>query len=251
MTRGGLALELRDVQAERHDGTPVLRDVSFQVTRGERVALLGANGAGKSSLFLAAGGFLPFLGRIAILGVDLTAASLPSIRARMGFLFENADDQLFLDTVGDDVAFGPRAAGLGEAEVATRVHDALEAVGLPGLEPRSPKRLSLGERRLVALATVLAMRPEVLLLDELTANLDARSRRRVLGAVDRYGGTVLLLTHDLDAAARSTDRSIVLAEGRVVADLPTRDVASDRRVRLALGLDEGERPSRHHAPSAP
>jgi energy-coupling factor transporter ATP-binding protein EcfA2 len=232
-------LELRGIEANYPDGTAALRGLSL-VSRGpsERLAVLGANGAGKSSLFLAIAGFLAFRGSASVLGHAVVPAGLAELRRKVGFVFEDPGDQLFLETLGDDVAFGPRNAGLAEPEVAARVREALAAVGLAGFEERSPRRLSSGERRLAAIATALALRPEALVLDEPTANLDARARRRVVGTLARFRGGLILLTHDHEAARELADRAIVLAEGRIVCDAPAASALADPRGRAALGLDE-------------
>lgn len=233
-------LRFENVEATHADGTAALRGVSFELAAGERVALLGGNGAGKSSVFLALGGFLPFRGSIRAFDRELTGQSASEMRRRIGFVFESSDDQLLLDTLEEDVAFAPRCAGIGEAEVAERTARALEAVGLRGYERRNPRRLSFGERRLAALAGAFAQRPELLVLDEPTANLDARARRRVLDALVRFRGALLLLTHDLAAAAALTERALVLSEGRLVLSGPTDSVLWDTRAHAALGLEEDD-----------
>jgi cobalt/nickel transport system ATP-binding protein len=229
------------VEAAHSDGTPALRGVSLSLHSRERAAVLGANGAGKSSFFLVIGGFLPYRGSARLFGQEIASADMPQLRRRAGFVFERAEDQLFLETLGDDVAFGPRNAGLAESEVARRVAASLDAVGLRGFESRNTTRLSHGEARLAAIATALAMEPEILVVDEPTANLDARARRRVVGALAQFPGTLLLLTHDLDAAARLADRAFVLAEGRLVFDGSASDVETDPRAAAALGLLDTDR----------
>lgn len=239
-------LQFNSVRAAYPDGTRALRDVSFTIpSPASRVALLGGNGAGKSSVFLAAAGFLAFEGSIQILGESLPSArdslqkaKLAAIRSRVGFVFENAADQLFLETLFDDIAFGPRNAGMQESDVKNRVVKALSAVGLDGFESRHPGRLSNGERRLAAVATALVGEPQLLILDEPTANLDARARRRVLKVISQFGGAVLLLTHDLAAAREITDRSVVLAEGSVVFEGETARAFADPRTRDALGMED-------------
>jgi cobalt/nickel transport system ATP-binding protein len=242
-------LELVNLQARYPDGSSALRDVTLDVNAaGERVAILGGNGAGKSSLFLVLAGFLEFEGEARVMGLTLDRAHVAAIRRKVGFVFERPEDQLFLDSLAEDVAFGPRNAGLDETEVASRVARALDAVGLRGHEARHPRRLSQGEARLAALATALALEPELLVLDEPTANLDARGRRRVLAALDGFQGSILFLTHDLDAALLTTSRAIVLLEGRVVARGETAAVLGDPRARTALGLEET---APRHAERAP
>ncbi|MBI3817348.1 MAG: ABC transporter ATP-binding protein [Planctomycetes bacterium] len=232
-------LQFENVSAAHADGTPALRGVAFEIGgRAARAAVLGGNGAGKSSLFLTIAGFLAFEGSVNIFGEPLLKSSAESLRRKIGFVFENADDQLFLESVFEDIAFGPRNAGAREPEVRERVGAALAAVGLNGYETRHPRRLSQGERRLAAIATAIVMNPRLLVLDEPTANLDARARRRVLLCLKQFDGAVLLLTHDFDAAREITDRSIVLAEGRVVFDGATERAFSEPRARAALGVED-------------
>lgn len=239
-------LQFEHVQASHADGTPALRGVSFEL-HGERlrVALLGGNGAGKSSLFLVLGGFLPYEGIIRYRGESLNSNNIASFRARTGFVFENASDQFFLETIGEDVAFGPRNAGVAESDVTRRVGESLSAVGLEGYESRDPEKLSMGERRLAAIATVLSMRPEWLVLDEPTSNLDLRARRRVLQAIGRFPGHAMILTHDLAAARELTTHALVLSEGCLAYSGPTARLLDHAQARAALGIDGQEEAVRH------
>ena len=201
------------------DGTPALRDVSLAVCRGESVGIIGANGAGKSTLLLHLAGCLtPSGGKLTIGGTPLHRDTVDAIRRSVGVVFQNPDDQLFMPTVQDDVAFGPRNQGLAEAEVAGRVQEALAAVGAAGLVGRPPYRLSGGEKRAVSIATVLAMSPEILVLDEPTAGLDPRSRRNVIGLLNQLDHTRIVASHDLDLILEVCQRVILLRQGRVAAD---------------------------------
>jgi cobalt/nickel transport system ATP-binding protein len=237
------------------DGHGALRSVSFAVAAGERVAILGPNGAGKSTLLLHLAGLLPerqrYLhrhdpaapahrhdaqGRVEIDGALLDRGSLPTLRARVGIVFEDPEDQVVGLTVGEDVAFGPRARRWPEPEVARAVLDALAAVGLAGFEERFPHHLSRGEKRRLCLAGALACRPGLLLLDEPTSGLDPRGRRELgplLGALD---ATLVVASHDLEFVAALCPRAIVLDAGAVVADGATRELVSDRALLARHGL---------------
>ena len=235
------AVEARGLAYRYPDGTEALTDVSFRVAPGEVVGIIGANGAGKSTLLHVVNGLLPATGGdVRIGGEPLTPRSLPAIRRRVGLVFQDADDQLFSPTVEDDVAFGPRNRGLSPAEVASRVHGARERVGLWELRAKAPFRLSGGEKKRVAIATVLAMEPVVLVVDEPTAGLDPHARRQLLGLLAAFGQTRIFTSHDLDLVAELCSRTIVLDRGRMRADGPTaaifRDDALLRECRLERPL---------------
>jgi len=199
------------------DGRPVLADVNVDLWPGERVALLGANGAGKSTLLqLMLGLHKATAGTVAAFGAARTTErSFREVRQRAGLLFQDPDDQLFCPTVGEDVAFGPRNLGRSAAEARLLAADALERVGLAGYEDRVPHRLSGGEKRLAALAGVLAMAPEVLLLDEPTAGLDAHAEAKVLALLTGLDQAMIIVSHDRSVVARLAHRSLVLAGGRI------------------------------------
>ena len=221
------------VEAEnlRHvwpDGTVALDGVSFRITHGEAVGVVGANGAGKSTLLLhLAGALVPREGRVRVGDVPVTRTTLETVRRAVGTVFQDPDDQLFLPTVRDDVAFGPLNLGLPTEDVEARVASALEAVDAGHLAPRAPWRLSGGEKRRVAIATVLAMKPDVLGLDEPSSGLDPRSRREVIDLLSAFRHTRVVATHDLDLVLDVCERTIVLDRGRVAADGPTRELLSD------------------------
>jgi cobalt/nickel transport system ATP-binding protein len=200
------------------NGRPALRGVELRIRHGERVAILGPNGAGKTTLMLHLNGLMRGAGRLEVAGLAVEDGTLADLRARVGLVFQDPDDQLFMPTVAEDVAFGPLNQGLPEAEVELRVREALGAVRMADAAERAPHQLSMGERRRVAIATVLASRPSLLVLDEPSANLDPRARRElvdILAGVDR---TMLLTTHDLPLAAELCERAVILADGRIVAD---------------------------------
>lgn len=237
-------LEVADLDFAYPDGQPALTGVSFQVGPGERVALLGPNGAGKTTLVLHLNGVLsPSAGTVRVSGLGVTKANLPEIRRRVGIVFQDPDDQLFMPTVREDVAFGPANLGLRGDALEARVHEALDRVGMAAHAHRPPHHLSFGERRRVAVATVLAMRPEILVLDEPTSNLDPASRRELADILAGLDLTVLMVTHDLPYALQLCERSMILSGGRIVADGSTRRLLADRdllgahRLELPYGFD--------------
>ncbi|MGQ9927907.1 MAG: energy-coupling factor ABC transporter ATP-binding protein [Chloroflexaceae bacterium] len=230
-------LELREVRYAYPDGTPALRGVSMRLTEGEKVALVGLNGAGKSTLLLHLNGILRSTsGTVLVDGAPVSNATLRHIRARVGMLFQDPDDQLFSPTVFDDVAFGPLHMGMAEAEVRARVSRALEQVGMSGVERRMPHHLSLGQRKRVALATVLAMDPMLLALDEPSAGLDPRARRDLIALLGALPQAMLVATHDLAMVAEVFPRVIVLHEGLVVYDGPGAPLLADTALLEQYGL---------------
>ncbi|MFI5840156.1 energy-coupling factor ABC transporter ATP-binding protein [Catenuloplanes sp. NPDC051500] len=224
------SLDVRDVGFAYPDGHRALDGVTLTVGRGERVALLGPNGAGKTTLVLHLNGILTGgTGSVTVAGLTVAKdrGTLTEIRRRVGIVFQDPDDQLFLPTVAEDVAFGPANLGLRGAELAARVDEALDAVGMREHRERIPSHLSFGQRRRVAVATVLAMRPEILVLDEPSSNLDPASRRELADILRGLPVTVLMVTHDLPYALELCDRSVILDDGRIVADGPTRTLLAD------------------------
>lgn len=222
------AIVLRGLAHAYADGTPALRGVDLRIEAGESVAIVGANGAGKSTLLLHLNGLLlPGAGSVAIEGQPVTRATLVAVRQRVGMVFQDADDQLFMPTVQDDVAFGPLNQGLAAAEVQRRVAAALAAVGAAHLAARAPYRLSGGEKRAVAIAGVLAMAPAILVLDEPSAGLDPAGRRRLIQLLRGLPQTRVIATHDLDLVLDLCPRVVVLHQGRVAADGAPRSVFAD------------------------
>lgn len=231
-------LDVRGVSYEYPDGHTALLGVDLQVHRGERVALLGPNGAGKTTLVLHLNGILaPSSGSVSISGTLVGRSSLAEVRRRVGIVFQDPDDQLFMPTVRDDVAFGPANLGLRGPELEAAVAHALDQVGMSAYASRPPHHLSFGQRRRVAVATVLAMQPEILVLDEPSSNLDPASRRELADILKGLDVTVLMVTHDLPYALELCDRAVVLSGGRIVADAPTRDVLSDSELMAAHRLE--------------
>jgi cobalt/nickel transport system ATP-binding protein len=220
------------------DGTEALRDIDLRVEPGETLALVGPNGAGKSTLLLHLNGVLePTVGTVSIDATIVERSSLGMIRARVGLVFQDPDDQLFSPTVRDDVAFGPMHMGLPAEEVEQRVEQALAAVGMQGSEARVPHHLSVGQRKRVSLATVLSMDPTVLVFDEPTAGVDPRGRREVIEVVSARTETVLISTHDMALVAELSPRVVILDEGILVADGPAGEILADDALLDAHGLE--------------
>jgi len=226
------------------DGHQALFGVDFRVGRGERVALLGPNGAGKTTLVLHLNGILTGgAGTVTVAGLPVGRKHMAEIRRRVGIVFQDPDDQLFMPTVREDVAFGPAAAGMRGPELEARVMKALAQVGMAEFADRPPHHLSFGQRRRVAVATVLAMEPEILVLDEPSSNLDPASRRELADILRSLDVTVLMVTHDLPYAMELCPRALILSEGVIAADGPTGDLLADpelmgrHRLELPFGFD--------------
>lgn len=221
-------IEVKDVEYNYQDQTNALQGVSFRILHGESVAIVGANGAGKSTLLsVLAGIYVPGRGTIRIGEYPVNKQTLPHIRRSVGMVFQNPDDQLFMPTVFDDVAFGPLNLGLPPEDVRQRVQSALESVGALQLINRPPYKLSGGQKRSVAIATVLSMLPDILIMDEPSAGLDPLSRRQLINLLQSFTHTKVLATHDLDLVVDVCQRTIVLAEGKVIADGATLQIFSD------------------------
>ena len=232
-------LRFDDVHYLYPNGYEALCGVSFRITHGEKVALVGANGAGKSTLLLHTNGLLmPSQGGVVLGGIALTRRTLPLVRQSVGLVFQDSDNQLFMPTVEEDVAFGPSNMRLEPEEIRRRVTEALDAVGALDLRGESPFRLSGGQKKRVAIATVLAMEPSVLVMDEPTSNLDPRARRQIIDLIRRFSHTTLIATHDMEMVLDLCDRTIVMKEGRIVADGSTRHVFGDLALLEECGLEQ-------------
>ena len=228
-----------DVHYRYPNGYEALRGVSFRVTHGEKVALVGANGAGKSTLLLHTDGLLmPSQGEVVMGGITLTRRTLSLVRQSVGFVFQDSDNQLFMPTVEEDVAFGPSNMRLEPAEIECRVVDALEAVGALHLRKSSPFQLSGGQKKRVAIATVLSMEPSILVMDEPTSNLDPRARRQIIDLIRRFRHTTLIATHDMEMVLDLCDRTIVMKDGKIVADGSTQHVFGDLALLEDCGLEQ-------------
>jgi cobalt/nickel transport system ATP-binding protein len=231
-------IDLQHVHYSYPDGFEALRGVDLRIARGEKVALVGPNGAGKSTLMLHLNGIhLPSHGRVSIAGLPVDRDNLRRVRAEVGLVFQDPDDQLFSPTVFDDVAFGPLHMGVPDGEIHARVERALEAVGMAGSERRTPHRLSLGQRKRVALATVLSMDPTILVFDEPSAGLDPRGRRELIDLLRSLSQTLLVSTHDMRLVAEVFPRTVVVDGGVIVADGPTKELLDDDELLEAHGLE--------------
>jgi cobalt/nickel transport system ATP-binding protein len=239
--RSGPAVEVRGLSYRYADGTAALRDVSFSVAPGERVAVVGPNGAGKSTLLLHLNGLLPEHAlpspAVHVFGTPVAAPHLPAIRAQVGLLFQDPDDQLFCPTVWEDVAFGPQQLGVRGAALEERVARSLEQVGLGGSGDRLPQHLSRGEKRRVCLAGVLACEARVLALDEPTSDLDPRGRRELKAILRSLPVAQVIATHDLELVVETCARVIVLDKGAIVMEGPPADVFADEPRMLQHGLE--------------
>lgn len=231
-------VEARDLHFAYPDGTDALKGVSFRITHGEAVALIGANGAGKSTLLLHLNGYLtPTRGEVRIGETPLVSATAATVRRAVGMIFQDPDDQLFMPTVFEDVAFGPLNSGLPAHEVEQRAVSALGRVGMAHLHNRPPYKLSAGEKRAVAIATVLAMSPDILVMDEPSSNLDPRGRRRLIEMLLSFEHTKIIATHDLELVVEVCSHVIVLDGGKIVAEGPTLELLRNEALMLAHGLE--------------
>jgi cobalt/nickel transport system ATP-binding protein len=231
-------IEIKNLSYAYPDGKEALKNISLRITHGESVGVAGLNGAGKSTLIMALAGILfPFTGEIRIGEVPLCKKTLPLIRRAVGFVFQDPDDQLFMPTVYEDAVFGPRNIGLPEDEAEKRALEALEATGTLHLKDRPPCRLSGGEKRAAAIASVLSMRPDILVMDEPSSNLDSKARRRLINMLLSFSHTKIIVSHDLDLLTESCGRIIALKDGELIADGPAAQILSDDKILDAAGLE--------------
>ncbi|MBS1254097.1 MAG: Cobalt import ATP-binding protein CbiO [Anaerolineales bacterium] len=231
------ALLVESLEFAYPDGHVALREVSLEIHQGEKVALVGPNGAGKSTLMLHLNGILSGEGEIEVAGLRVTEPNLPAIRAKVGLVFQNPDDQLFSPTVFEDVAFGPLHMGLSEDEVRDRVDWALAQVGMSDYADRLSHHLSAGEKKRISIATVLSMGPEILVLDEPSAGLDPRARRNLITLLSELPHTTLVSTHDMLMVRELLPRMVIMDEARIVADGRTKELMDDVALLEAHGLE--------------
>jgi cobalt/nickel transport system ATP-binding protein len=233
-------IEISDLRYSYDDGTLALADVNLSIEHGETVAILGPNGAGKSTILkIIAGLLFPFKGTVCINGSALTNQNADKLRNGIGILFQDPDDQIFMPQVWDDIAFGPINLGLDEPEVRKRVKEAIELTDLVGFENRSPHHLSYGEKKRVAIAGIIAMKPRLLLLDEFTANLDPRGRGEIMEVIKRLKITVILVTHNINTALKMADRIIVLNKKVIGSGTPS-EIFSNENLLTRSHLDVPE-----------
>jgi len=232
-----MVISISNLNYTYHDGTPALKGVSLDISRGESVGIIGPNGAGKTTLLLHLNGILVCQdGRVKILGKETRKENLKGIRRDVGLVFQDPDDQLFMPTVFDDVAFGPINMGCAQEEVREKVSQALKWVGMEGREQRSPQHLSIGEKKRIAIATILSMSPEILVIDEPTANLDPRAKWELTALLKELPMTKIVASHDLEMVAALCERTIVLDEGKVIADDATQNIMSNTTLLQRHGL---------------
>ena len=235
-------LEFRNVSFSYEPGTPVLDNLSFHIRKGETVGLIGANGAGKSTIMKLMLGLLPAQGEILVDGMPVTKQNLPPIRQKIGFVLQDSDNQMFMPTVYEDMIFGPRNYGLSREEADARVDRVLRELGLENLKHRHNHKISGGEKRMAAIATILAMEPEMIVMDEPSTALDPVNRRRVISTINSRKETKLIASHDLDMILDTCQRVILLNHGRIVADGGAETLLRDRalleanRMELPFGL---------------
>ena len=230
---------VRDLRFAYADGTPALDGVTFAIHHGESVGLVGANGAGKSTLLLHLAGVLaPTSGTVRVGDWPVTRETLPHVRRSLGLVFQDPDDQLFMPTVYEDVAFGPLNLGFPATEVEQRVDDALQRVGVGHLKDKPPYHLSGGEKKRVAIATVLSMSPDILVMDEPTNGLDPFARRQLLALLRDFRHTKIFTSHDLDMVLELCERTIILHEGQVRADGPTSEIFADEELLAQCRLEK-------------
>jgi cobalt/nickel transport system ATP-binding protein len=231
------AIQIQNLSFSYPDGRQALKEICLEIGAGEKVAAVGPNGAGKSTLLLHLNGILHGEGRVRVSGLEVNGKNARAVRARVGLVFQDPDDQLFSTTVFEDVAFGPLHLGLPPDEVRRRAAAALEAVGMAGHEDRMPHHLSLGERKRIAIATVLAMQPEILVLDEPSAGLDPRTRRSLIAILRALPQTMLVASHDMRLVWDLCPRTVVLDGGQIVADGATVELLQDKALMARHGLE--------------
>ena len=221
-------LEFRNVSFSYEPGTPVLDNLSFHIRKGETVGLIGANGAGKSTIMKLMLGLLPAQGEILVEGMPVTKQNLSVIRQKIGFVLQDSDNQMFMPTVYEDMIFGPRNYGLTREEADARVDRVLKELGLESLKHRHNHKISGGEKRMAAIATILAMEPEMIVMDEPSTALDPVNRRRVISTINSRKETKLIASHDLDMILDTCQRVILLNHGRIVADGEAETILRDQ-----------------------
>jgi len=231
------AIEIDNFSYHYPDGTAALSDITLSVEHGQKLVLIGPNGAGKSTLLLAMAGFIKGTGKVLIDGLEINRKNLKKIRTFLGSCLENPDDQLFMPTLFDDVAFGPLNMGLTPEQVKTRVADALQTVGLAEMADKAPHHLSAGQKRAAAIATILAMEPKIITLDEPDGSLDPRNRNNLIKLLGGLSQTLIIATCNMNFAAALADRAVLLDKGRIIADGNAKEIMSDSKLMTEHGLE--------------
>jgi len=231
------AIEIINFAYKYQDGTAALSDITLSIEHGQKVALIGPNGAGKSTLLLVMAGFVKGTGRVLVDGLEINRKNLKKIRTRLGSCLENPDDQLFMPTLFDDVAFGPLNMGLEPDQVKARVTDALETVGLARMADKAPHHLSAGQKRAAAIATILAMQPKIITLDEPDGSLDPRNRNHLMKLLGSLPQTLIIATCNMNFAAALADRAVLLDKGRIIADGDAKEIMSNSELMIEHGLE--------------
>jgi len=231
------AIDIENFSYKYPDGTAALSGISLNVEHGRKVALIGPNGAGKSTLLLAMAGFVKGDGRVLIDGLEINRKNLKQIRTCLGSCLENPDDQLFMPTLFDDVAFGPLNMGLGTEQVKVRVAGALQTVGLAEMGDKAPHHLSAGQKRAAAIATILSMEPKIITLDEPDGSLDPRNRNNLIKLLKSLTQTLIIATCNMNFAAALADRAVLLDKGRIITDGQAKKIMSDSKLMNEHGLE--------------
>lgn len=233
-----ISIKIENLYYEYPDGYEALRGIDLTLYKGESLGIVGANGAGKSTLLLQLTGInYPSKGKIEVNSMEINKKNLAQIRKDIGFVFQNPEDQLFTTSIYDDVAFGPKNYKLSKEEVDKRVNEALEKVGILDLKDRAPYRLSGGQQNLAAIATAISMEPSILIMDEPTAALDPRARRRLINLLNSFEYTKIVASHDLDMILDTCKRTIVLKDGQIAADGNTKDILLDEKLMDECNLE--------------
>ena len=231
------AIEIINFSYGYPDGTAALSDITLSIEHGRKVVLIGPNGAGKSTLLLVMAGFIKGTGKVFVDGLEINKKNLKKIRTCLGSCLENPDDQLFMPTLFDDVAFGPLNMGLEPDQVKARIAEALETVGLAGMADKAPHHLSAGQKRAAAIATILAMRPKIITLDEPDGSLDPRHRNNLTKLLSSLSQTLIIATCNMRFAAALADRAILIDDGRVIVDGEAKEIMSDSELMTEHGLE--------------
>jgi cobalt/nickel transport system ATP-binding protein len=231
------AIEIENFSYGYPDGTMALSEINLSIEHGQKVVLIGPNGAGKSTLLLTMAGFVKGTGKVFVDGLQVNRKNIKKIRTSLGSCLENPDDQLFMPTLFDDVAFGPLNMGLKAEQVKKRVADALQTVGLAGMADKAPHHLSAGQKRAAAIATILSMTPRIITLDEPDGSLDPRNRNNLIKLLGGLTQTLIIATCNMNFAAAIADRAVLMDKGRIVADGNAKEIMSDAELMSGHGLE--------------